>query len=66
MSRDRCYGNWLKIHDLQVIFSIRANFHCIPLDCLVTIKDFVNGPCHTHFCIQSHALNPLSNIKKAL
>ena len=59
-SRDCCYGNWLLKYDLQVIFSVCANFGRIPSNRLGTLNQFVNTLCCSHLSTGSHALIPLS------
>ena len=59
-SRDCCYGNWLLTYDLQVIFSVCANFGRIPSNRLGTLNQFVNTLCCSHLSTGSHALIPLS------
>ena len=50
----------MSIYDLQVIFSVRANFGRIPSNRLGTLKQFVNTLCCNHLSTGSHALIPLS------
>ena len=61
-SRDCCYGNWLLTYDLQVIFSVCANFGRIPSNRLGTLNQFVNTLCCSHLSTGSHALIPLREI----
>ena len=61
-SRDCCYGNWLLTYDLQVIFSVCANFGRIPSNRLGTRNQFVNTLCCSHLSTGSHALIPLSRL----
>ena len=48
-------------YDLQVIFSVCANFGRIPSNRLGTLNQFVNTLCCSYLSTGSHALIPLSN-----